>query len=53
MADSWVKEDKELGMLPVNWLAERKLSKGKDYYIFCTEVQNRDLHSSFTYIDRV
>ena len=29
IADSWVRVDKELGMLPLNWLAERKLPKVK------------------------
>ena len=29
MADNWVRVDKELGMLPLNWLAERKLPKAK------------------------
>ena len=27
--DSWVRVDKELGMLPLNWLSERKLPKAK------------------------
>lgn len=39
MADSWTKDDNELGMLPVNALAERKLGKIKMIKYFAIQTQ--------------
>lgn len=48
MAASWVKEDKDVGILPVNWLAERKLPKVKTIISFAQNDRTDNIHSGFT-----